>query len=65
MYHIKYISAPNAAPPGVRCSPMTAHSILVTWDDLPPSKARGKLLGYRVRYSPQTKGNLLLYIFLN
>ncbi|CAL4184937.1 unnamed protein product, partial [Meganyctiphanes norvegica] len=43
--------APNNPPPRLRCSPMTAHSVLVSWDDLPSSQARGKLLGYRVRYS--------------
>ncbi|CAL4061187.1 unnamed protein product, partial [Meganyctiphanes norvegica] len=40
---------PIGSPPGLRCSPMTATSILVSWETLSPTMARGKLLGYRVQ----------------
>nr|XP_027239266.1 Down syndrome cell adhesion molecule-like protein Dscam2 [Penaeus vannamei] len=43
---------PSAAPTALRCAPMTAHSVLVSWDPLAPALARGELLGYRVLYAP-------------
>ncbi|XP_068204699.1 cell adhesion molecule Dscam2-like [Palaemon carinicauda] len=43
---------PASAPVALRCSPMTAHSVLVTWDALTPAHARGNLFGYRVLYAP-------------
>ncbi|XP_071538790.1 cell adhesion molecule Dscam2-like isoform X2 [Panulirus ornatus] len=50
---------PSAAPSALRCAPMTAHSVLVSWDALKPASARGHLLGYRVLYAPADRATEL------
>ena len=43
------------SPQSVRCDPMTSQSLHISWDSVPPSQARGHLLGYRVVHSPLGK----------
>ncbi|XP_069192476.1 cell adhesion molecule Dscam2 isoform X3 [Procambarus clarkii] len=50
---------PSSAPGALRCAPMTAHSVLVSWDTLPPAHARGHLLGYRILYAPADRATEL------